>query len=53
MQMGPVISAVLLFGFLLTACDGTDNGSSGDTVKLRIAWMGPEREAFRAWKKGL
>ena len=52
MQMGLGISVALFLGSVLTACDGTDDGSSGDTVKLRIAWMGPEREAFRAWKKG-
>ena len=51
-QMGLGISVALFLGSVLTACDGTDDGSSGVTVKLRIAWMGPERETFRAWKKG-
>ena len=52
MRSFPWISAVLVLGVVLAGCDGSDSGSSGEKTTLRIAWMGPEREAFRAWKKG-
>lgn len=52
MQMGRWLPLAWFFVSALTACGGPDDGSSGGKVTLRIAWMGPEREAFRAWKKG-
>ncbi len=52
MKMSRWLSAGLFFLSALTACGGTDDGSPGGKVTLRIVWMGPEREAFRAWKKG-